>query len=37
MDTNGIGMVDYDKFSQILSIEIPSSIPKSENQLTDGF
>lgn len=37
MDVNGIGMIDYEKFNQVLNIETSSGIPKHENLLSDGF
>jgi Ca2+-binding EF-hand superfamily protein len=37
MDINQIGLVDYDKFFTVLSIEIATNIPNPEKQINDGF
>lgn len=37
MDSNGIGLVDFEKFSEIISIETQSQIPKPGRKLHDGF
>ena len=37
MDSNKIGMVDYEKFVKVLSAEAPSQIPLSVKKMEDSF